>query len=42
MKQTGGMRKTKLRGLAKVAWQFVMTSAAFNLLRLPKLHQAVV
>jgi transposase len=42
MKQTGGMRKTKLRGLAKVAWQFLMTSAAFNLLRLPKLHQAVV
>jgi transposase len=42
MKQTGGMRKTKLRGLAKVAWQFIMTSAAFNLLRLPKLHQAVV
>ena len=42
MKQTGGMRKTKLRGLTKVAWQFVMTSAAFNLLRLPKLHQAVV
>jgi transposase len=42
MKQTGGMRKTKLRGLGKVAWQFVMTSAAFNLLRLPRLHQAIV
>jgi transposase len=42
MKQTGGMRKTKLRSLTKVAWQFVMTSAAFNLLRLPNLHQAVV
>ena len=42
MKQTGGMRKTKLRGLAKVAWQFVMTSAAFNLLRLPKLQRAIV
>jgi transposase len=42
MKQTGGMRKTKLRGLGKVAWQFVMTSAAFNLLRLPKLNQVVV
>src|SRR5262249_58186872 len=37
MKQTGGMRKTKLRGLAKVAWQFLMTAAAFNLWRLPKL-----
>ena len=37
MKQTGGMRKTKLRGMAKVAWQFLMTVAAFNLWRLPKL-----
>ena len=37
MKQTGGLRKTKLRGLCKVAWQFVMTAAAFNLWRLPKL-----
>jgi Transposase DDE domain len=37
MKQTGGIRKTKLRGLCKVSWQFVMTAAAFNLWRLPKL-----
>jgi transposase len=37
MKQTGGLRKTKLRGLTKVAWQFIMTAAAFNLWRLPKL-----
>jgi transposase len=42
MKQTGGMRKTKLRGLAKVAWQFLMTAAAFNLWRLPKLNMAGV
>ena len=42
MKQIGGLRQTKLRGLAKVAWQFVMTAAAFNLLRLPRLHRAVV
>jgi len=42
MKQTGGMRKTKLRGLAKVAWQFLMTAAAFNLWRLPKLQAAGV
>jgi transposase/ribosomal protein S6E (S10) len=42
MKQTGGMRKTKLRGLGKVAWQFVMTAAAFNLWRLPKLSAAEV
>ncbi len=42
MKQTGGMRKTKLRGLCKVAWQFVMTAAAFNLWRLPKFASAGV
>ena len=42
MKQTGGMRQTKLRGLAKVTWQFLMTSAAFNLWRLPKLQRALV
>jgi len=42
MKQTGGMRKTKFRGLAKVAWQFVITAAAFNLWRLPKLQSAEV
>jgi len=42
MKQTGGIRKTKLRGLAKVAWQFLMTAAAFNLWRLPKLQTAEV
>jgi hypothetical protein len=38
MKQTGGMRKTKLRGLGKVAWQFLMTTAAFNLWRLRKMQ----
>ena len=42
MKQTGGMRKTKLRGLAKVGWQFLMTAAAYNLGRLPKLQTAEV
>jgi hypothetical protein len=42
MKQTGGMRKTKFRGLAKVSWQFLMTAAAFNLWRLPKLQAAGV
>lgn len=42
MKQTGGLRKTKLRGLAKVAWQFLMTAAAFNLWRLPKVQAAEV
>ena len=38
IKQTGGMRKTKFRGLLKVGWQFLMTAAAFNLWRLPKLN----
>jgi transposase len=42
MKQSGGMRKTKLRGLWKVGWQFLMTAAAFNLWRLPKLQRAGV
>jgi len=42
MKQTGGIRKTKLRGLWKVGWQFLMTAAAFNLWRLPKLQMAEV
>jgi len=42
MKQTGGIRKTKLRGLLKVGWQFLMTAAAFNLWRLPKMQMAEV
>ncbi len=42
MKQTAGLRKTKLRGLAKVSWQFLMTAAAFNLWRLPKIRTAQV
>jgi transposase len=37
IKQTGGMRKTRFRGLLKVGWQFLMTAAAFNLWTLPKL-----
>jgi hypothetical protein len=31
------MRKVKLRGLPNVDWLFVFASAAFNLIRLPKL-----
>jgi len=38
MKQIGGLRQTRFRGLARVAWQFLMTAAAFNLWRLPKLQ----
>jgi hypothetical protein len=42
MKQTGGMKKTKLRGLLKVSWQFLMTAVAYHLWRLPRLAQAEV
>jgi len=37
LKTIGWMRKVKLHGLAKVNWLFVFASAAFNLIRLPKL-----
>jgi len=38
MKQIGGLRKVKLRGLERVEWLFVFTCAAYNLLRIPKLR----
>jgi len=38
LKQIGGLRKVKLRGLAKVEWLFVFGCAAYNLLRIPKLR----
>jgi transposase len=37
LKTIAWMRKVKLRGLANVNWLFVFASAAFNLIRLPKL-----
>lgn len=37
LKTIAWMRKVKLRGLAKVDWLFVFASAAFKLIRLPKL-----
>jgi transposase len=37
LKTIAWIRKVKLRGLEKVDWLFVFASAAFNLLRLPKL-----
>jgi transposase len=40
MKSVGGMRKVKLRGLANVSWLLLMTAAAFNLWRIPKLQAA--
>jgi transposase len=40
MKAVGPMRKVKLRGLRNVGWLFLITAAAFNLWRIPKLAQA--
>jgi len=37
LKTIAPLRQVKLRGLANVNWLFVFASAAFNLLRLPKL-----
>ena len=39
LKQIGGLRKVKLRGLPKVDWLFVFGCAAYNLLRIPKLRE---
>jgi transposase len=41
LKQTGPLRKVKLRGLGKVDWLFVFSCAAFNLFRIPKLRPQV-
>jgi transposase len=37
LKTIAGIRKVKLRGVANIDWLFVFASAAFNLIRLPKL-----
>ena len=42
LKQTGPLRKVKLRGLPRVDWLFVFSCAAYNLLRLPKLREYAV
>ena len=39
LKQIAGVRKVKLRGLAKVDWLFVFGCAAYNLMRIPKLRE---
>ncbi|WP_454883251.1 IS5 family transposase [Sphingomonas oryzagri] len=36
-KTSGGMRKTRHRGQDRVGWNFTLTAAAYNLVRLPKL-----
>jgi transposase len=40
MKAIAGIRKIKLRGLKNVDWLFVLTAAAFNLWRIPRLQLA--
>jgi transposase len=40
LKQVGGLRKVKLRGLEKVGWLFQYAVAAYNLWRIPKLQMA--
>ena len=37
IKTTGGLAKTRHRGLDRVGWMFILTAAAYNLVRLPKL-----
>jgi hypothetical protein len=36
-KTSGGLRKTRHRGHDRVGWNFTLTAAAYNLVRLPKL-----
>lgn len=40
IKTIGGLRKTRHRGTARVGWQFVLTAATYNLVRIPKLLAA--
>ena len=40
VKTTGGLAKTRHRGLDRVGWMFTFTVAAYNLVRLPKLLAA--
>jgi len=40
IKTVAGLKKTKLRGLAKVDWAFTFAAAAYNLVRLPRLLEA--
>jgi transposase len=41
MKTIGGIRRMKYRGREKVAWTFTLAAAAYNLIRLPKLLEAM-
>ena len=42
IKTIAGMRKAKLRGLARVDWSFTFAVAAYNLVRAPKLIAAAI
>ena len=37
VKTIAGQSKTKYRGLDRVRWHFTLATAAYNLIRLPKL-----
>ena len=41
IKTVGGLRKTRHRGRGLVEWFFVLTAAAYNLVRIPKLVAAI-
>ena len=41
VKTVAGLSKTRHRGLARVDWQFTLALAAYDLIRLPKLLEAV-
>lgn len=40
IKTTGGLRKTRHHGTARAGWVFILTAAACNLIRLPKVLEA--
>ncbi len=42
IKTVGGLRKTRHCGRALVGWFFVLTAAAYNLVRIPKILAATV
>ena len=41
MKTVGNLRKTRHRGLERVGWMFILTAAAYNLVRMRNLRAAV-
>ena len=40
VKTVAGHRKSRFRGIARVSWAFTFATAAYNLIRLPKLLEA--